>query len=195
MKPWLLWLSIVGLLLLAVFTKVGVRVTYRDAFTIKFQVGKFRFTLPEKKTETVEDKTPSKSVSAKKKKRDWKPLLSAMFENRSEILALVGRILTTPTLDALHVHIEVGADEPDQCALKYGQICGLVGAILGAIENTFTVKKRKVDVRCCFDRSDIRIEADIEVTLRVYEIIALAMVALRIAAGLYRQGKSNKKVV
>ena len=189
-----LWLMITGLLALLAFLKVGVRVVYHDAFAIKFKIGRFRFSLFGKKS-SDENKTPPKSGSQKKTKRNWKPLLNAVFEKRSEILFLIGRILTTPTLDDLMVHIEVGAEEPDKCALKYGEICSVVGILLAGIENTFTVKKRRVDILCCFDKADLQIDAEVEITLRVYEIIALAAAALKLGFGIYRQGKSNKKVV
>jgi len=107
---------------------------------------------------------------------------------------LVGRVLTAPTIDILKLYISVGG-EPDECAVRYGQICAGVGALLAPLENTFAVLKRDVGVRCTFGSEKLKIDLETRVTLKIYEVIALLVAGLRLLLCLYREVNMNKKVV
>lgn len=195
MSMWLLWLIIAAVLTTVAFLRVGVYVVYRNDLDLKLQVGGVRLAFSGKERKS-EKKTVTSGAGGKAKSgRTLKLWLQAAIERRAEILELIARVLSAPTLDVLRIHVWVGGKEPDQCALNYGRICALVGSLLGPVESIYMIKKKSVDVRCEFDRTDIEFDLEIATTLRVYEIAALAFAGLKLGFGLYRQVKSNVKVV
>ena len=104
-------------------------------------------------------------------------------------------MLTSPTLDVLKLQILVGGKDAEACAMTYGRICAVVGCVLPVVENTFGIRKRQIDVRCCFDRENLDISAEAAITIRIYEIFALAFAMLGLGLKLLLAAKNNKKAV
>ena len=134
------------------------------------------------------------NASASKPKKSggfqkFKPWLSALLDYWQDILGLIGRVLTSPTLDILRLEIKVGAGDAEACAMKYGKICAIVGAVLPVVENTFTIKKRKIDVLCLFDQDSMDISAEAAITIRIYEIFALVFALLGLGIKIFFQAR------
>ena len=129
MSMWLLWLIIAAVLTTVAFLRVGVYVVYRNDLDLKLQVGGVRLAFSGKERKS-EKKTVTSGAGGKAKSgRTLKLWLQAAIERRAEILELIARVLSAPTLDVLRIHVWVGGKEPDQCALNYGRICALVGSV------------------------------------------------------------------
>ena len=196
MKMLMVWLIILGMLLAVAVLKVGLHFIYKNgAFTTKLIIGKLSFSMPKGKRLKTENTGSANAAKGKRKKKGIKSWFRAVIDNWYDILLLIGRVLSSPQLDVLRVKIDVGASEPDECALKYGRVCSIVGALLAPVENTFEVKKREVNIQCCFEEKATLIDAEAAITLRVYEIVVLAVSALKLGYGLFKQTKSNMKVV
>lgn len=192
-------LIVVLIVIIALFflltLKVGVRAAYDSVeLDFKLQIGVFRFSFREKTADTKKSKSENTSVKKQGKRNKRKQLIYALLERRTEIIALVGRVLTSPSIDLLDVNIEVGHADPVECAVRYGQICAAVGAFVPVIENTFVIKKRDVNVNCNFEKEKISVQGKAVLTLRVYEIFALAAAVLRLGLGIYKNLNMNKKV-
>ena len=210
MRPWMVWLLVLACLALLAAAKVGVHVSYLEKkLRLDLLISKFRLTLlggepkkpkRQKKRRTSEEKTqkPKKQKAAKTPKEgkpNLKPWLQAVQTYWRELLELVGRVLTSPTLDVLKLQILVGGKDAEACAMTYGRICAVVGSVLPVVENTFGIRKRQIDVRCCFDRENLDISAEAAITIRIYEIFALAFAMLGLGLKLLLAAKNNKKAV
>ncbi len=210
MRPWMVWLLVLACLALLAAAKVGVHVSYLEKkLRLDLLVSKFRFTIlggeakkpkRQKKRQAPKEKTQKpkaeKAPKAQKEgKPDLKPWLQAAQTYWRELLELVGRVLTSPTLDVLKLQILVGGKDAEACAMTYGRICAVVGCVLPVVENTFGIRKRQIDVRCCFDRENLDISAEAAITIRIYEIFALAFALLGLGLKLLLAAKNNKKAV
>lgn len=195
MKPWLAWLIVLAVLLTLAYLKIGVHLFYKEqVFGLKLQAGPFQLNFGGNEKEEKKKSSGSANRGQKKKK----PKLSwfdAVKNNWEELVELLSKVLTAPALDVLRLQIAVGSSDPADCAMKYGKVCAAVGAVLAPLENTFSVKKRDVQVACCFDRDKITAEGEAALTLRIYESIFLAVAILRFGLKFYRDAKTNMKVV
>ena len=135
------------------------------------------------------------AAQTKGKKANLKPWIDAVMTYWRELLALVGHILTAPTLDILRLEVWVGGKDAEACAMTYGRICAMIGSVLPVVENTFGIRKRKIDVWCCFDRDDMEISAEATVTVRIYEIFALVFALLGLGIKLLLEARNNTKAV
>lgn len=194
MRGWVIFLAILALLSCIAILRIGIHLVYvEQEISVRLLVGSLKVQFPAKK-EKEKKVLDGAKAAPRKKQRNIKPWLTALWEHLGEILDLAARILTSPTIDILKIDVAVGHSDPETCALNYGRICGAVASTLAVIENTFSIKKRKTDVRCCFDRTKTEIAAEAAVTLRIYEIIALAVLLAGLGLKLYRQAKNTKKV-
>jgi len=195
MIGWLIALALIGLFLI---TKVGVRFHWDSGSSVlKIRVGLIRFSLPTK--EEPEQAAPKPVKTAAPRKKGLSPMLKkwlkALWENRDSLLRLIGNVLRSPVLDLLRLRIAVGSSDPAACALTYGRVCAGVSAGLPVLQNTFRIKKQDIDVSCRFDLPKMEIMAEVEATVRVYEVFAILGAALGLLLKLYRSTKSTQKAV
>ena len=148
------------------------------------------------KTEASSEKTDQNNKDGSKKSKQkgkLKPWIDALLTYWREILELIGRVLTSPTLDDLQLEIRVGGSDAEACAMTYGRICAIVGGVLPVVENTFGIRKRRIEVYPVFDGDKLEISADVSITLRIYEIFALAFALLGLGLKLFLEARNNKK--
>lgn len=207
-------LIVLLILLLLGMIKVGVHAFYEEKkLKLDLILSRFRLTVigkekkdrkPPKAKKKKTEKTPAQKkkteASPEKKKtaggfQKLKPWLEAVMDYWQDLFSLIGRVLSSPTLDILRLEITVGAGDAESCAMTYGKICAMVGALLPVVENTFTVKKRSVEILCFFDRDSIEITAESAITLRIYEIFALVFALLGLGLKILFQARKYKKAV
>ena len=207
----MIWTLVLAILAFLAMVKIGVRVTYAEKkFRLELLISKLKMVLigddKPKKHKKEKNKTqikPTKQVEEKPKPSKAKkkgsilqnPWVQAVLGYWRELLALVGRVLTSPTLDVLRLQIWVGASDAEKCAMTYGRICAVIGGVLPVVENTFGIRKRQINVWCCFDRDDLDISAEAAITIRVYEIFALVFALLGFGIKIFLQARNNKKAV
>lgn len=212
MRGLTVWFIVLAALVLLAMVKVSVRVTY-DEKKLRVELLIFRFKMvllgddkpekPEKpkKEKTKKEKRPSvRSESKQQKPKEKKnilqnPWVQAVLEYWRELLALVGRVLTTPTLDVLRLQLWVGGGDSEKCAMTYGRVCAILGGVLPVVENTFGIRKRQIAVWCCYDRDAIDVSAEAAITVKIYEVFALVFALLGLGIKLLIQARNYKKAV
>ena len=194
MIGWLIAAVIVSLIL---SMKLGVFLKWDGKdIGVKLRVGFLHLSLQSKPSEKkVSAEGKKKATTASKKKPVVKKWLKALLANWQEVLALVKKVLRAPKLDFLLLRIYVGNQDPEICAMEYGRICGLLGAVLPAVQQVFSVGKQDIDVQCCFDRDQTDVLLEVETTIRVYEAITLLVAGLLLLIKLYRHTKLSEKAV
>lgn len=201
------WILAVVLLILFLRLKVGVRFYWdSQSSVLKIRIGFLRFALSteaKKKKKPKKEKKPAaknKAVTESKPKKkglspSLKSWLKALLECRMELLALIGKVLKSPTLDLLRLHISAGGSDAEACAMTYGKICAGLGAGLPVLCNTFRVKKQDIQVGCCYELSKTQIMAEVEATVMIYEVFAIIGTVLKLLVTIYITKKRNDKAV
>lgn len=196
MRAALIWLAVVLFLALFLRARVGIWVSYEEKrLQLRLVLGSLRLSLPKGKKKPEEAPEPAPPPPRKKKGNPLEnPWVKAALDYRRELLALIGRVLKSPTLDVLRLELEAGGANVEQCALRYGRICAAIGSFLPLVENTFGIRKRSIQVRCRYDLPATRISAEAAITLHIYEIFALAFALLGLGIKLYLQARKYKAV-
>lgn len=196
MRAALIWLAVLLFFALLLRTKVGIWISYEEkALQLRLLLGPLRLSFPKGKKQTDEASAPASPPPAKKKGKPLEnPWVKAAVDHRRELLELVGRVLKSPTLDRLRLELQVGGADAEQCALRYGRICAALGGALPVVENTFGIRKRTIAVQCRYDLPATCISAEAAITLRIYEIFALAFALLGLGIKLYLQARKYKAV-
>ncbi len=196
MRAALIWLAVVLFLALLLRARVGIWVSYEEKrLQLRLVLGSLRLSFPKGKKKPEEALEPAPPPPRKKKGNPLEnPWVKAALDYRRELLALIGRVLKSPTLDVLRLELEAGGANVEQCALRYGRICAAIGSFLPLVENTFGIRKRSIQVRCRYDLPATRISAEAAITLHIYEIFALAFALLGLGIKLYLQARKYKAV-
>ncbi len=192
------WLIMGAALYLLLSMKVGVRLLWEsNTATIKLRIGAFRFSFPtnEKKRNDKKKGTVTPKPASRENSLDTKKWIQALLAHWQEALSLVAKILRTPNLDLLRLRVVVGGTDPEACAMQYGRLCAGLGAGLPLVQRLFSIKKQDIDVRCHFEKAETEILAEVELTVFVYEVLALLFAGLALLIKLYRHTKSTEKAV
>lgn len=198
MKALLTWGIVLLVLFFLAILKVGVGFSWEnDRGRLKIIVGKLRFSLPKEKKPKEKVKKPEKAASKSEKKSSGRGKQWALgaLAHWQEILALVGKVLRAPSLNLLRLHMTAGGGDVADCALTYGKICAAVGAMLPAVQEVFSIQCRDIQVDCDYHQEKTTYSVQAELTLRIYEIFALAAAGLKLFLGIYREIENNKKAV
>lgn len=194
----MIWVFLAAVLLVLALVPVGLRVRCQDGdWDLWLTVAWFRKSLEDHapNQENSSSGSTKKASTAGKKRKGSSPLVRAAMDHWQEILSLVGRVLTAPTLELLQMEVQVGDPDPAQCAVRYGQICGAVGCVLPVLENTFQIKKRSIHTQCAFEQEDSSWYGEVIAILRVYEIVVLAVALLGLGIKILLQARTMKKAV
>jgi len=206
-RPVYVWMIVLAILALFAMIKVGVHVSYDEKkLRLELLISKFRLVLlgddkphkPKNKKQKQAPKKPKpKQTSPQKKKGKLleNPWILAVWDYLQDILAVIGKVLRSPTLDVLRLELWVGGGDSEKCAMNYGRICAVLSGVLPMVENTFGVRKRKINVWCCYDRDSIDVSAEAAITVRIYESFALAFVILGLGIKILLQARNYKKAV
>ena len=196
MIGWLIALTVLAVLLLL---KVGVFLHWDNQTTVlKIRVGFLRFSVStEKKKNEKHKQSPgsaSKTQTEDKKsdKTNLKKWIKALLNHWSDLFCLLGKILTSPTVDLFRLYIAVAGDDAE---MQYGKYCAGLSAGLPVFHNTFRVLKQDIQVACRYEIPATQIMTEAEATLRIYEVLALVGSLLALLVKIYLTKKRNDKAV
>lgn len=192
-----LWIVLAVLLLLVLLglVRVGVHVVYDGALRLRILVGKLKISLPkEKKPKKQTAKEPKPTEKPQEAKSDGKAWLQAALAHWQDILSLLGRALHMPKLDPLILHVTAGGPDPVARALNYGRAWAVLGGVLPVLENTFRIGKREIGVQCGDNQEEFTFYMETGLTVRIYEILLLGILGLKVLIQIYRTKSSEKAV-
>ena len=202
MTALLICLIVAALLTGIAWIKCGVRILYeKEDLLVELCCLGFRYCLfgGEEKQQKKKEK-----ASPEKKKNTEQPVsqtakrkinVRAYLPYWQEILEMIGRVLTAPTINLLRLKAEAGGRDAEACAMAYGRMWAAVGVVLPVVENIFQVEKREISILCNYEKPSVEICAEVRLSLRVYEILALACVVLTFLLRLRREMNHEEKAV
>ena len=185
---WIILAVIAAILLLLLFTPLGVSVDY-SAGQLKAAARVMCFDLqvypkPDrppkepkpKKPKTEKQSKPEKAEAAKKEKT---PLVTK--DMLPELLRLAVRTLSRfrrkLTVNRCVLHVTVGGTDPYNTVMTYGVLNYAVATVGGAAGHAFNVKSSDVQTGVDFSSESSTLEAGITITINLARIIAVAAVA------------------
>lgn len=98
---------------------------------------------------------------------DFLPLLRILMD----LLRDFRRKLCVSELD---FRLVLANRDPSDLAVQYGQAWAVVGNLFPLLENTFTIRKRNVDIACDFCADKTRVTAKAHLNLSVADVLWLA---------------------
>ncbi len=79
-------------------------------------------------------------------------------------------------LDHFQLYLTLAGEDPCDVAVNSGRIYASMAVLMGQLQNWFVIKKQDVRVDCDFQAEQTLVVARLDVTIRLYRIIALAVV-------------------
>ncbi|MBQ3134386.1 MAG: hypothetical protein IJB75_01060 [Oscillospiraceae bacterium] len=185
-------LCVLILLVVVLLLRVGVRVEYgRPALSVCILVGPgYIPVLPARKKKNETKRSSSKK--AKEKPVSKRNTLELLREFLPLVLRTVKRLFGKLQVDKLDLVLTAGAKDPGDVALQYGRANAILGALWQPIVAACHVVDGRARVEVDFDAEKPEIYLLAGLTLRIGQILALAVVfAVQAIVILLRR---NKKV-
>ena len=199
-------LKIVGIVLLILLllslTRVGAVVDFGDELRVRLRVGPIRRTLlpkKEKKEENAgEQPSAEKKAPKEKKKRTLPKLTRSELRDLAEtalgaLRRTLRRTCRRTRIDPLEVSVVVAGEDPADTAQTYGYANAVLWTVMPGLEELFHIPKPSICLSMDFDRAETRAEGTVGVSLRVCDLIAIALtLALPIGKWLLRCRRAHR---
>ena len=172
-----------AVIVLLLMLPVGVWVRYdADGAAVWAVVGPVRkkvYPRPAKALKKAKKKEKKEEEGAgPPEKKAWK-LPGGSFSNFLKLVrigvALIGALLRRVVLRRLELEVRVGGEDPARTAIQYGQAQALLASLRPLVERAFRVKKQQMQVLCDFESSQTVVLLDMQISLRVFDLLALAL--------------------
>ena len=177
-----------GILVLLVALPLGVRVRYdADGPLVKLLAGPVKLTLypgnvasKKKKTKKEEkEPAPSTNPTPKARKQEVKKGKGGAWQDFLPLvktaLAFLGDFRRKLRINDLYCRLILAGDDPCDLAVHYSEGWTAMGNLLAALEKTFVIKKRDVELECDFQASETAITFRADVTIRLGRLMWLLL--------------------
>ena len=124
-----------------------------------------------KSPEVKQEKKESKIEDLKKKYQKYKPYIPMGWKYFKKLLKTI-RITNTD------IEMTIGKEDAFEAAMSYGKIQGALFNVIAAVSGIFTVKIKRTDVKCVFDKKVFKYKAEAIVRIRPSAVIAIAFCLL-----------------
>ena len=186
-------LKIIGVILLIClligFVRLGAVVTFGDGLRVRARLGALRLTVyPRKKRKKAQkpkaDKPPEqpeqREPKPKKKKRSLpKPTLDDLLDLADTAFTALGatvrRACKRVHIDPLELTVVFAGRDPALTASLYGAANTLMFAVMPRAEETFDIPDPSLHLRVDFEREGCAAEGALGVSLRVCDLLAIAL--------------------
>ncbi|MGN1116931.1 MAG: DUF2953 domain-containing protein [Candidatus Ornithomonoglobus sp.] len=168
--------------------------------SIDLKYGFIRIRLPEKKekvSEAAETAAEDTEKEAEDKPNKVKLAVSFVRGNIAEIKEAVYKILgymfrRAVTINLLDIKLIFGTEDAMQTGLLYGAAAGFVYNVLGVMDKKMRLRKHREELKPDFKNPHIFAELEAIITTNLFNIAALAVIALHNGIPLYKKYKSLK---
>jgi len=180
---------ILAVLVLILILPVGADVSYiGNVFSLAVKAGPVKIgILPKKeKDETAKETKPQKEkkktkAESSEAEAEKKPKQKLTFEDIMGIVRLaldaLGRFRRSLSIDVLMLHLTTAGPDPYSAVMNYGYFNAAIGALLPSLHRAFKVKKEDIDSQIDFEADKLKIDARLQLTIRIGEILLIALCA------------------
>lgn len=196
-----LWILLCIALLLVAFNllRVGVDAAYEDGIvSLRLKAGPVHLTILPKKPKPEKPKKKKKknegAATGAKKSRKRIVSLSEILHLARLALEAVGAFRRKLQVDLLRLHLRVGTEDPYNTAMTYAYLRAAIGGLAPLAERTLTIRERDVQLGADFSDPGVSGTARLILTIRIGQIVAIALVFLwKARSTLLEILKKNKK--
>ena len=147
------------------------------AFSLAARIGPARLHLLPKAPDAKPGKARPKKPKKKKEKKKSAPPDAQMLFNLAELgLQALDRLRQKLHVRLLRLVFVSGAPDPYDTALAFGCVNAALGALTPLAERTLCIDERDIQTGVDFDAERPRIDARIVCTIRIGQIVAVALI-------------------
>lgn len=183
-----LWILLALLALLVAFNllRVGVDAEYDgEALFLRVKAGPVKITVlpkkakppkPKKEKKKKQEKPPKEGEETPKKRR--KPTVKQLLHLARLALEAAGTFRRRLQTDLLRLHLQIGGDDPYNTAMTYAYLRAALNGLAPLADSTLAIKERDVRLGTDFTAPGIRASGRLILTIRIGQIVAVALVFL-----------------
>lgn len=183
-------LGIILLVIVAIgLIPVGVFARYDEDLSVFLTVLGIR--IPLYPAGEKQEKKPEDAPKKEKKKFRF-PKKDSLEEYLHLFLEILGKLRRKILIRKLKLHAVFGGSDAAASALNYGRAWAAIGMVMPLIEACFRIKHRDVGAYQAEDETAVRIYAEAAATLRVSQILHIALLALVRFLKIYKKNDSKE---
>ncbi len=188
MRTFWIWMAVLLILFGIGQVRVGIRTVYDvGGLTLEARLGWIRqrlFPRPNKekkaKTEKRRQKpAPKRMAVPEEEKVPLREKIGGTLEYAKALLPIAleaaAQFKRKLRVDTLHLVLTVGADDPADAAMRYGQANMILGSIWYPLTEAFHVKDGNAEVKLDFNASAIAIAAEADLSFTISQALWLAI--------------------
>lgn len=198
---WILGI-LLALILLLLFLRVGVRLTFGDALRVDARVGPVRIAVvpkkkkPEGKVKKEKDAPPAEEKPKEKKKtgltfEDIRKAVPALFE------AVKGALRKTRQrmrIDPMRLSLTFGGDDPAKTSEMYGWASTVMWTLMPQLEQFLKIPDPSIHLDVDFQAVSTRAEGEVGISFQIRDFLAIALAAGKPVLKWYRAFKKAKRL-
>lgn len=189
MSGWAVFGIVLAVFVLIGCIPVGVDASYREnGLALRLKIGLFKLQVLPAKEKKKKPKPKAKKPAANKpdakpeksKKQGSMPKLTL-----SDILALadlacdtLGNLRRKLRVEVLVLHVTLDGSDPAKAAMLYGRVWAALGALTPKLEQLFVIKKRDIQPILDYNEKEMKLDAQLVLTITIGRAICLALRAL-----------------
>ena len=187
MSGWAVFGIVLAVFVLIGCIPVGVDASYREnGLALRLKIWLFRVQVLPAKEKKKKPKPKAKKPAAKKpdakpekpKKQGSMPKLTL-----SDILAdlacdTLGNLRRKLRVEVLVLHVTLDGSDPAKAAMLYGRVWAALGALTPKLEQLFVIKKRDIQPILDYNEKEMKLDAQLVLTITIGRAICLALRAL-----------------
>ncbi len=189
MSGWAVFGMVLAVFVLIGCIPVGVDASYREnELALRLKIWLFRVQVLPAKEKKKKPKPKEKKPAAKKpdaKPEKPKKQVSMPKLTLSDILALadlacdtLGNLRRKLRVEVLVLHVTLDGSDPAKAAILYGRVWAALGALTPKLEQLFVIKKRDIQPILDYNEKEMKLDAQLVLTITIGRAICLALRAL-----------------
>lgn len=170
------WLIALVIIILLALIPLGLQVRYDVSGPLAaFIFGPVRIRLYPRPPKEKKDKpAPKKAVEERNSKESSGGSVTDFLPLVRLVLDFLEGFRTRLRINHLHFQLILAGGDPCDLALNYGKAWSALGNLMPLLERAFVIKKRHLEVECDFTADSTTIIAGADLTLRLWQLLALA---------------------
>ena len=189
MSGWAVFGMVLAVFVLIGCIPVGVDASYREnELALRLKIWLFRVQVLPAKEKKKKPKPKAKKPAAKKpdaKPEKPKTQFSVPKLTLSDILALadlacdtLGNLRRKLRVEVLVLQVTLDGSDPAKAAMLYGRVWAALGALTPKLEQLFVIKKRDIQPILDYNEKEMKLDAQLVLTITIGRAICLALRAL-----------------
>ena len=175
MSGWAVFGMVLAVFVLIGCIPVGVDASYREnGLALRLKIGLFKL----KAKKPAANKPDAKPEKPKKQFSVPKLTLSDILALADLACDTLGNLRRKLRVEVLVLHVTLNGSDPAKAAMLYGRVWAALGALTPKLEQLFVIKKRDIQPILDYNEKEMKLDAQLVLTITIGRAICLALRAL-----------------